>query len=245
MSGLPVYEPVQSTYTDDPDDQYKTYDMVAACEMSVRQMFIRKVYSLLSIQIVSTVLVGSVIHYDTKLRDWCLNNMWFFYICLFGSIGLLVASALKARSYPTNLFLLASFTFCEAFTIGFTCSFIQSDLLIRALVLTLFIFIGLTAFAFQTKYDFTSYQGVLSIGLWVLIGVSLIFMFFPGHSKTSDIIYATLGAIIFSGYVVVDTQLLMKKFSADDEIIATITLYLDVVNLFMYILSILNLTNDD
>lgn len=243
-SQLPAYEPVPNSYTDDPNDFYKNDVPVASCELRIRQLFIRKVYSLLLVQIMGTILVGSVVYFDQSIKQWCANNWWVFILAFIGSIGFMIGAAIKSRSYPTNLLLLAGFTFCEAFTVGFGCSFVESDVVLRALLLTFIIFIGLTAFAFQTKYDFTSYQGVLGMSLWALIGMGFVLMFLPG-GKTMELVYSSLGALLFSAYIVVDTQLIMEKYSADQEVMATITLYLDVLNLFWYILSILNLTRDD
>ena len=45
---------------------------------------------------------------------------------------------------------------------------------------------------------------------------------------------------MFSGFLVVDTQKIMKKLSTDEYIMASIDLYLDILNLFLYILRILN-----
>jgi hypothetical protein len=52
-----------------------------------------------------------------------------------------------------------------------------------------------------------------------------------------------LGALIFSGYILVDTQLVMRHYHVEEEIAASISLYLDVLNLFMSILRILNGAN--
>ena len=61
-----------------------------------------------------------------------------------------------------------------------------------------------------------------------------------------NIVYSSGGALIFSFYIVYDTQLIVggehKKimFHTDDYVLAAISLYLDVVNLFLYILELLN-----
>ena len=56
-------------------------------------------------------------------------------------------------------------------------------------------------------------------------------------------LYSWLGTLVFCGYVVIDTQMIMNKFGVDDYIIAAIELYLDILNLFLYILSILSESN--
>ena len=49
------------------------------------------------------------------------------------------------------------------------------------------------------------------------------------------------GALIFVGYILYDTSLLMHHLGPDDYIIAVVTLYLDVINLFLYLLELLRM----
>lgn len=243
----PAYgEPEAIRTADDniPDD-FKYSSNVASCELPIRQMFIRKVYALLLAQLLGTVIVGYVIRLNSSIQNWCLNNMWLFIVSLVGTFAFMIATHWKAKSYPTNLFLLTGFTLCEAYGLGLACSLVQSDVLAQALLITFVIFIGLTLFAFQSKYDFTSWQGILGMGLWGLIAWGFVLMFFPHQSKGLELVYSGIGAILFSGYVLVDTQRIMKTACLDDEIPATITLYLDILNLFMFILRFLQSSRDD
>lgn len=63
-------------------------------------------------------------------------------------------------------------------------------------------------------------------------------MFFPLGS-TSTAVYGGISAVVFSGYIVYDTQNLIKRFNYDEYIWATVTLYLDILNLFLTILRML------
>lgn len=63
--------------------------------------------------------------------------------------------------------------------------------------------------------------------------------FFP-HSSTIELGYGVVTALIFSGYILVDTQLIMRHYHVEEEIAAAISLYLDIINLFLSILRILN-----
>jgi FtsH-binding integral membrane protein len=101
------------------------------------------------------------------------------------------------------------------------------------------IFVGLTLFACQTKYDFTSWMPYLFGALWGLILVGFMAAFFP-QSKGVELVYSGLAALIFSGYILVDTQLVMRHYHVEEEIAAAISLYLDIINLFLAILRILN-----
>jgi len=161
------------------------------------------------------------------------------WLSLFGSIGFMLLTFWKRKSYPTNLAFLGAFTALEAYTISFITSFYQSKIVLEALVFTLAIFVALTIFACQSKYDFTSWIPYLFGGLWMLIIFGFMSIWFPYNSKV-ELGYGIIAALIFSAYILVDTQLVMRHYHVEEEIAAAISLYLDIINLFLAILRILN-----
>lgn len=56
----------------------------------------------------------------------------------------------------------------------------------------------------------------------------------------SQTIYGGLTALLFSAYLVYDTDQLIKRYTYDKFILASVALYLDILNLFISILQILN-----
>lgn len=233
-------------FGDNIPDDFKYSVSVASCELPLRQLFIRKVYLLLTIQLMGSVIMGFIIRSSDLFKIWAMTNTWLLILSFIGSIGFMIGAFFKARSYPINLILLGGFTICESYTLGVACAFIESGILIETILLTLIIFIGLTIFAFQTKYDFISWQGTVGMMLWGLIGWGFVMMFIP-HQQNSmmENVYSFLGALIFSIYIIIDTQHIMKTLHLDDEIIGCISLYLDIINLFLFILRILNNNRDD
>jgi len=163
---------------------------------------------------------------------------------LFGAIAFLLLTYWKRKSYPTNLLFLSGFTLLEAYSISVVVSFYQSSIVLKAVLLTAGLFIGLTLIACQTKYDFTSWMPYLFMGLWALILFGFMAMFFPGNS-TVELVYSGVSALIFSAYILVDTQMIMRKHHVEEEIAAAISLYLDIINLFLAILRILNNTQNN
>ncbi|KAF6066726.1 Inhibitor of apoptosis-promoting Bax1 family protein [Candida albicans] len=194
-------------FGDNIPDDFKYSVSVASCELPLRQLFIRKVYSLLTIQLMGSVIMGFIIRSSDSFKIWAMTNTWLLILSFIGSIGFMIGAFFKARSYPINLILLGGFTICESYTLGVACAFIESSILIEAILLTLIIFIGLTIFAFQTKYDFISWQGTVGMMLWGLIGWGFVMMFIP-HQQNSmmENVYSFLGALIFSIYIIIDTQ---------------------------------------
>lgn len=159
---------------------------------------------------------------------------------LIGAMVMMGLTYWKRHSYPTNLLFLSGFTLLEAYTISVIVSFYKTSIVLNAVLLTGGIFIFLTAFACQSKYDFTSWMPYLFGALWGLVLFSFMYMFIPGYSSTAELIYGGVAALIFSGYILVDTQLVMRHHHVEEEIAAAISLYLDIINLFLAILRILN-----
>ena len=64
-------------------------------------------------------------------------------------------------------------------------------------------------------------------------------MFIP-YKSTFHLFIAIGSAILFSAYIVFDTQQILKRLSPEEYIIASVELYLDLLNLFLAILRILD-----
>jgi modulator of FtsH protease len=77
------------------------------------------------------------------------------------------------------------------------------------------------------------------MGLWVLIATSLLNLFFPTALGTLWIAAGTV--MVFSGLLVFDTWRLLRsgQFGPDDYVPAAVSIYLDLLNLFIAILSLL------
>uniref|UniRef100_A0A0D9WGB4 BI1-like protein n=1 Tax=Leersia perrieri TaxID=77586 RepID=A0A0D9WGB4_9ORYZ len=69
-------------------------------------------------------------------------------------------------------------------------------------------------------------------------------MFFPLGSG-SVALFGGLGALVFSGFIIYDTENLIKRHTYDDYIWASVELYLDILNLFLYILNMIRSMQSD
>ena len=133
--------------------------------------------------------------------------------------------------------------------IGTICLFYEAEVVWLALLMTVGVTAGLTVFACQTKWDITGTGGFLFAALWALMLFGFILLFIPSvngaRMSTTYKVYAGLGVLIFSVFIVYDTQLIMggkhKKhsFGVDDYCFAALNLYLDIINLFLYLLALL------
>ena len=107
----------------------------------------------------------------------------------------------------------------------------------QAGILTLSTFGVLTLYAFVSRRDFSAWGSFLVVGLWVLIGTSLLNMFF--RNQTAGLWMAGVGVLLFSGLLVYDTWRLRNVYGPDDYVPAAVNIYLDLLNMFMFVLQLL------
>lgn len=95
---------------------------------------------------------------------------------------------------------------------------------------------------YTTKTDLTKLGNILMIGLVGIVIASLINLF--THSDTMSYICSILGVIIFTGLTAYDVQKIKELSNQDDgtvtfrklSIMGALTLYLDFINIFLYLL---------
>ena len=119
----------------------------------------------------------------------------------------------------------------------------MSHIVGQAAFLTGGIFVGLTFYAMTTKKDFSWMGGMLFAGLIVVILGGLINMFVGSTAMAFGI--SAIGAMIFSGLILWETQQLRNNPWAVPPTVAALSMYLNVLNLFMSLLRILGILGGD
>jgi FtsH-binding integral membrane protein len=107
----------------------------------------------------------------------------------------------------------------------------------QAGILTLSTFAVLTIYTWVSRRDFSAWGSFLVVGLWVLIGTSLLNMFF--QNQTAGLWIAGMTVFIFAGLLVFDTWRLKNVYGPDDYVPAAVQIYLDLLNMFLAILQLL------
>ncbi|KAF5355576.1 hypothetical protein D9758_006373 [Tetrapyrgos nigripes] len=215
---------------DVPDD-FKYGVTVSESSAEIRNAFVRKVYTILFCQILATCIVGGTISRSDSAISWVQQHTWSFYVPLFGTLINLGLLYWKRHSVPLNFIFLSTFTVMEAFTLGVVVAMYKNDIVLEALLITLGVFLGLTLFTFQSKYDFEGLGPWLFGGLIALLMTGLIGSIF-GFSSTMDLLYAIGGTLLFSGYIIYDTYLINSRLSPDEYIMGAISLYLECVSVY-------------
>ena len=87
-------------------------------------------------------------------------------------------------------------------------------------------------------------SGFLMTGLIVVIVVGLLNMFFI-QSGEMRFMMSGASVLLFSGFILYDTSNILRYYGTDEYVSATLALYLDILNLFIALLSILGIMSDD
>merc|ERR1712032_739354 len=124
--------------------------------------------------------------------------------------------------------------------VGVICCASTVNSVLYAVLATGFLVGGLTFYAITTKSDFTGMGVYLFAAMLVLMTFGFFCMFVA--SPLMHKIYCGLGIFAFSFYLIYDTQLVMGngelRLGIDDYVFAALQLYLDIIQLFLYILQL-------
>lgn len=153
---------------------------------------------------------------------------------------MLIAAFFVRRRKMLSYGFLYTFTFISGITLyPVVTSYLMTigaKPVLMSLTATVTIFGGLSLYASTTKRDFSFLGGFLTAALLALIVIAIFNIFSP-LSSTATLIYSFIGILVFSGYVIFDVNRIKQHGLSDEEVpLMALNLYLDFVNLFLYIL---------
>ncbi len=171
---------------------------------------------------------------------------WFFGLVIL-EFGLLFGLYAAKKKAGLNLALLFAFTFVSGLTLAPLLTSVMgmaggAGIVANAFMLTTAAFGGLSIFAMNTKRDFSAMGKMLFITLIVVVVASLLNIFF--QSPLVQIVIASVSAILFSAFILYDTQNIINGHY-ETPIEGAIALYLDFLNLFVALLQILGIFGRD
>ncbi|CAI9761414.1 unnamed protein product [Fraxinus pennsylvanica] len=209
----------------------------------LRWSFIRKIYTIVTIQLLLTIAVASVVVSVRQVSVFFTTTgagLALYIVLIITPFIVLCPLYYYYQKHPVNYFLLGLFTASLAFAVGLTCAFTSGKVILESVILTAAVVISLTLYTFwaaRKGYDFNFLGPFLFGAVVVLMLFALIQILFP-LGRISVMIYGCLASLIFCGYIIYDTDNLIKRYTYDDYIWAAVALYLDIINLFLSLLTI-------
>merc|ERR1719440_2779009 len=120
------------------------------------------------------------------------------------------------------------------FMVGMICAtyaaYGYSAVVLEAFAITSIMFVGLTAFTMKSNIDFS----FLGLGIFAVILGVLVWSLFPMFVFRQ--MFALAFIFIFALFVVYDTWMISTTLAYDEYILGAINLYLDFINMFLYLL---------
>ena len=200
-------------------------------------LFIKQTYQLFAASLLAASAGAYVgIGMAQTVASWYWGFVILEFVFLFGLYAF-------KRKAGINMILLFGFTFVSGLTIVPLLSHTLgmpggASIVANAFILTTVAFGGLSVFAMNTKRDFSAMGKMLFITLIVIVVAGIINIFF--HSPILQLAIASISSILFSAFILYDTQNIIKG-AYETPIEGAIALYLDFLNLFISLLQILGI----
>jgi uncharacterized protein len=226
------------------DNNFLSQDEIAA----ENARFITRVFGWMSIALIITALTSMYVASSEAMLSLIFGNRLVFWGLIIAELGMVVALSgwISKMSAATAT---AVFLFYACFN-GLTMASIFLLYTAGSIASTFFVTAGtfavMAAYGYYTKTDLTKMGNLLRMALIGLIIASIVNWFMA--STTLYWIITYVGVLIFTGLVAYDTQKIKEMNIIGNEgteedtkeaILGALALYLDFINLFIYMLRIL------
>jgi len=215
---------------------------------SYQALYMTKVYNWMALALFVTGIVAYITATTPQMINYIIGSKILFYGLILGELGLVVY--LTARIHKmSQTTAIASFLIYSALN-GLTMSVIFLVYTTSSISTTFFVtagtFAAMSFYGYTTKKDLTSIGNMAFMALIGIIIASIVNFFLKSEMMYWIITY--LGVAIFVGLTAYDTQKLKEIGSrgfSDQEnmekmsVLGALTLYLDFINLFLFLLRIL------
>jgi FtsH-binding integral membrane protein len=217
--------------------------------------FVRSVYNWMCIGLALTGFTAYYVSSIAGITDYLRNNPLIFF-------GLIIAELVMVFSLVSRVNRMSAGTATSLFVVysvlnGVTLSFVFLAYTSTSIVSTFFIcaatFLACSIYGWTTKKDLTSFGGFLLMGLFGIIIASVVNMFV--RSSAMQMMISYIGVFVFVGLTAYDTQKLKNMALSQPAgldgavirkgaIMGALSLYLDFINLFLFLLRILGQGRD-
>lgn len=224
--------------------------------LTAEAVFFQRVYAWMFIALAVTAGLGWILSTSQAWLQMMLNVGAVRWIVALAPLGLTLYLSARLPHLSTNAirgFLLAIAAFFGA-TLSIIFLVYPAPVLIKAFVCTAGIYGAMAAYGLVTKRSLQAMGSFLYMGVWGLIIASVVNIFV--NSGPMDFVICIIGVLIFSGLTAYDHQKLrvmhfaaVKDGAGDDQLnryalMGSLTLYLDFINLFLFLLRLFGRGND-
>ncbi|MFI3241907.1 MAG: Bax inhibitor-1/YccA family protein [Alphaproteobacteria bacterium] len=212
--------------------------------------FFSKVYAYMTFGLLITALMAYMISTSSEALSILYTETGFSiwgWIALLSPLAILLifGGMIESASVGTLQIIFTLFSALMGISMSSIFLVYEMESICQVFLITAGTFAGMSIWGFVTKTDLTSMGSFLGMALWGLIIASVANFFFKSPQMYYIISY--VGVIVFVGLTAYDTQKIKQTYSSYDDssivgkkaLMGALTLYLDFINLFLYLLRIL------
>ena len=206
---------------------------------SDRATLVRRTYGLVFLGIIVTMIGTALALSQRAVLVQSAQHPFIGFLVFFGT---LFAAQRFGRAFPLNIGLTLLATFVAGVWIApllFYMEQAQPGIVGQAAMLTFATFGGLSLFAVFSRRDFSAWGSFFFVGFIVLLLTSLLNLFFRNEVASLWLAGATI--FVFGGLLVFDTWRIVRsgQYGPDDYVPAAVSIYVDLLNIFLAILRLL------
>lgn len=210
-------------------------------------VLMRKVYLWMTMALVITGFTAYYVAHSEVLLNAILTNQILFWGLLIAELGLVIglSAAINRLSLSTATLMFVLYAVINGATMSFIFLAYTSSSVTSVFLITAGTFAAMAAIGYFTKTDLTSMGKILMMALIGIIIASIVNVFMKSSGLTVILNY--VGVLVFVGLTAYDSQkikqmLLMAPDAGETSqklaLLGALSLYLDFINLFLYLLRI-------
>lgn len=208
--------------------------------------FMSQVYAIMSFGLIITAFVAWIVASSPDLVNALVVNKISFIILILAEIGLVIwlSAFIKKMSGATATAGFIAYSALNGVTLSVVLLAYAASSVAGTFFITAGTFAGLSAFGYFTRRSLSGIGSFCIMGLWGLILATVVNMFM--RNAMLDYALAYVGVLIFAGLTAYDTQKLKELAASGLEgedtrrfaVLGALELYLDFINLFLFLLRI-------
>ncbi|UGQ17327.1 Bax inhibitor-1/YccA family protein [Borrelia sp. RT1S] len=222
-------------------------------EIRIKNKFLAQVFGLMAIGL----LISAVFAYTTSenmvMRSIIFSNPMSFMAIILVQFGLVyaISGAIEKISSSTATALFLGYSALTGVTLSSVFLIYTQGSVFYTFGITSLTFLAMSFYGYTTSTDLTKMGSYFVMGLWGIIIASVFNIFF--RSSGLNFLISIMGVILFTGLTAYDVQNISKMSRMLEDgtelknrmvVVASLKLYLDFINLFLYLLRFLGQRRD-
>ena len=216
---------------------------------------LKNVYSIMAVGLLLTAFISYFTSRSSFMLNLIFSNPIIPIVLIVAQFGLVLSLSARIAKLERNTALTLFLVYSALNGLSLSSIFIvyAQTTIYKAFFSAAFMFVGVSLYASVTKRNIAAWSRYLMMGLFGLLGASLLNIFF--HSSAMDFMISIFGVVLFLGLTIYDTKKILSMNNEygsvmnEDELVkiavlGALNLYLDFINIFMYLLRIFARADD-